>query len=161
MSSSLRSRRSLLASAAGVGAAHLIGTSFTRGASPAQKVEALKGDAKSVVIPTHEFAGDIDERLDFPAAWDINEMRMRGHDAPVLSPAEIVRQLDKPVGTKPLRELAVGKRTVVITFDDLTRTTPTYEVAPWVVGELKAAGTPHRAWRPSTTVRRLSAMPTS
>jgi nickel-dependent lactate racemase len=39
-----------------------------------------------------------------------------------------------------LREVAAGKKTVVITFDDLTRATPTYTVVPWVLAELKAAG---------------------
>jgi nickel-dependent lactate racemase len=118
----------------------LIGTALAPGTGLAQRVGALKGAAKSVVIPTHEFAGDIDERLDFPAAWEVNVMKMRGHDAPVLTPEQIRQQLDKPVGTRPLREIAAGKKTVVITFDDLTRTTPTYEVTPWVIGELKAAG---------------------
>ena len=34
-----------------------------------QSVKALKGSGKSVVIPTHEFAGDLDERLEFPPHW--------------------------------------------------------------------------------------------
>ena len=118
----------------------LIGAALAPGTGLAQEVSALKGVAKSVVIPTHEFAGEIDERLDFPAAWEINVMRMRGHDAPVLTPGQIRRQLDQPVGSRRLREIAAGKKTVVITFDDLTRSTPTYEVAPWVMGELEAAG---------------------
>jgi len=118
----------------------LIGTALAPGMGLAQKVRALKGAARSVLIPTHEFAGEIDERLDFPAAWEINVMKMRGHDAPVLSAEQIRQQLDRPVGTRPLREIAAGRKTVVITFDDLTRTTPTYEVTPWVVGELRAAG---------------------
>ena len=140
MSRLLTSRRRFLSGAAAIGATRLIGTAFAAGSPQTQPIETLKGDAKSVVIPTHEFAGNLDERLDFPSAWDINVMKMRGHDAPVLTPQEIAQQLDKPIGTKTLREVAAGKRTVIITFDDLTRTTPTYEVAPWVVGELKAAG---------------------
>ncbi len=118
----------------------LIGTALAPGMGLAQKVRALKGAARSVVIPTHEFAGDLDERLDFPAAWEINVMKMRGHDAPVLGAEQIRQQLARPVGTRPLREIAAGRKTVVITFDDLTRTTPTYQVTPWVVGELRAAG---------------------
>ena len=100
----------------------------------------IKGAGNPVVIPTHEFAGNLDERLDFPSAWDLNVMRMRGESAPVLTPVEIRARLDKPIGTRPLRELAEGKKTVVITFDDLTRTTPAFQVTPWVIEQLSAAG---------------------
>ena len=37
-------------------------------------------------------------------------------------------------------ELAEGKKTVAISFDDLTRTTPAYAVTPWLVSELAKAG---------------------
>ncbi len=106
------------------------------GAYQPVKVAALKGSAKSVVIPTHEFAGNLDERLDFPSDWEINVMDMKGHNGPVLTPRQIVQGLDRPIGTPSLREVAAGKKTVVITFDDLTRATPTYTIAP--LGALRA-----------------------
>ena len=46
------------------GAIPLIGTAMTAAPFQSQSVSALKGSGKSVVIPTHEFAGDLDERLD-------------------------------------------------------------------------------------------------
>ena len=104
------------------------------------RVAALKGSAKSIVIPTHEFQGNLDERLDFPADWEINVMNMKGHGAPVLTVSHMADSMSKPIGKPPLREIAAGKKTVVITFDDLTRATPTYTVVPWVLSELKAAG---------------------
>ncbi|MGA2720849.1 MAG: lactate racemase domain-containing protein [Bryobacteraceae bacterium] len=125
---------------AGLASAQLIGTALLPGKGIAQSVAASKGSPKSVVIPTHEWAGDIDERLDFPSAWEINVLKMRGHDAPVITPEEIHKRLLAPIGTPPLRELAAGKKKVVVTFDDLTRGTPTYLVMPCVVDELKAAG---------------------
>ncbi len=100
----------------------------------------MKSSVRSVVIPTHEFCGNLDERLDFPADWEINVMKMRGHAAPPLTTGQIEQSLSKPIGTPSLREVAAGKRTVVITFDDLTRATPTHTVVPWVLSELKAAG---------------------
>jgi len=51
-----------------------------------------------------------------------------------------IRQLDKPIGARPLREIVDGKKRIVVTFDDLTRPTPTYTVMPWVLAELKAGG---------------------
>jgi nickel-dependent lactate racemase len=118
----------------------LIGTALAAGPFQARQVGALKGSAHSVVIPTHEFQGNLDERLDFPADWDVQVMHMRGHGSPVLSAGELAAEMGKPTGTRPLREIAAGKKTVAITFDDLTRATPTYVMVPWVLGELKAAG---------------------
>jgi hypothetical protein len=92
------------------------------------------------VIPTHEFQGNLDERLDFPADWDVQVMHMRGRGSPVLTAPQLALEMNKPVGTASLREVAEGKKTVAITFDDLTRATPTYVMVPWVLGELKAAG---------------------
>lgn len=118
----------------------LVGTAM--GASPYRPigVSALKGASQSVGIPTHEFAGNIDERLDFPKSWELHVMHMRGYGAPALTAEQIRAQLERPIGTRPLQELADGKKTAVITFDDLTRATPSYQVTPWVIDQLKAAG---------------------
>jgi nickel-dependent lactate racemase len=124
----------------GMGSVPLIGTALAAEPYQATKVGALKGSAKSVIIPTHEWAGNLDERLDFPADWEVNVMNMRGYGAAILSPQQIADAIRKPIGTKPLRELAEGKTKVVITFDDLTRATPTYMIAPHILNELKAAG---------------------
>ena len=123
-----------------MGSVPLVGTALAAQPSQPTKVAALKGSAKSVVIPTHEWAGNIDERLDFPADWNVHVMHMKGYGAPVLTDQQIADAIRKPIGTPPLRELAAGKTTVVITFDDLTRATPTFRIAPLVVSELKAAG---------------------
>jgi nickel-dependent lactate racemase len=118
----------------------LIGTAMAAGPYQARTVPALKGSRNSVVIPTHEWVGNIEERLDFPAGWDVHVMHMKGYGAAPLNPQQIAGAIQKPIGTPPLRELAAGKTKVVITFDDLTRATPAYLVAPHVLAELKAAG---------------------
>jgi hypothetical protein len=61
----------------------LVGTALVAG----------KGSARSVVIPTHEWVGDVDERLDFPGSWEVNVLNMKGHNAPVLTQEEIRKQL--------------------------------------------------------------------
>jgi nickel-dependent lactate racemase len=118
----------------------LIGTALAAGAYQPTQVGALRGSAKSVLIPTHELAGMLDERLDFPSNWDINVVHMRGYGAPVLTQEQLAEQLSKPVGAAPLREIAAGKKTVAITFGEMSRPTPTYEVVPWVLDQLTAAG---------------------
>jgi nickel-dependent lactate racemase len=65
---------------------------------------------------------------------------MAGHDRPRLKPAEIRKAIRSPIGMKPLKEYARGKKEVVILFDDMTRVTRTAEIAPPVLDELKEAG---------------------
>ena len=134
-----------LAGARYLAATPLIGTAMAQTPFQVKAVSKLKGSAKSVIIPTHEFAGPngapwIEERLDFPASWDLHVMDMAGHNKPALTPQQIAEQSSQPIGSKSLRELAEGKKTVAISFDDLTRTTPAYAVTPWLMAELTKAG---------------------
>jgi nickel-dependent lactate racemase len=108
----------------GAGVVPLIGTATAAEAYQPTAVAALKGSAKSVVIPTHEWWGNKDERLDFPSNWEINVQEPVGYNAPALTPQQISQQLAKPIGAKPLREIAVGRKTAVVTCDDITRGTP-------------------------------------
>jgi len=145
VSDSRLSRRGFLEQARAFGSIPLAGTLMAANPFQATAVPQLKGEAKSVVIPTHEFAGPngapwIEERLDFPAGWNVRVMDMAGHNKPVLTAQQIAEQCSMPVGSKPLRELAEGKKTVAISFDDLTRTTPAYTVTPWILSELAKAG---------------------
>ena len=78
--------------------------------------------------------------LDFPDSWEVHFCPPRGHDRPRLSPQEMQKAFDNPIGTPPLRELARGRKEVVILFDDTTRPTRTYEIASYVLKELAAAG---------------------
>ena len=67
-------------------------------------------------------------------------MDMAGHNLPALTSQQIAEQASKPIGSKSLREMAEGKKTVAISFDDLTRTTPAFTVTPWLMAELAKAG---------------------
>ncbi|MEK7404401.1 MAG: lactate racemase domain-containing protein [Acidobacteriota bacterium] len=112
---------------------------FFKGAA-AGVAAAPRSKANSVKLRTHEWFGDRVEDFPFPAGWHISVQHMKGHLAPPLAPAQIAAAVRNPVGTPPLREIAAGKTTVAIAFDDLTRPTPTYEIVPHVVAELRAAG---------------------
>ena len=93
-----------------------------------------------VTIPTREHHGDTEERLQIPPSWNVKVYEMAGHDRPVLTAEQIRRRIEEPIGTRRLAEIAEGKRSAVITFDDLTRPTPTFEVVPHVAAELRLAG---------------------
>ena len=79
-------------------------------------------------------------QLTFPEKWEIIECKMAGHDALTLSDEKIKAALSKPYGTKTISELAKEKKDAVIIFDDLTRPTQTYKIAPYVLEELHKAG---------------------
>jgi len=49
---------------------------------------------------------------------------MHGHDTPPLSEDGIREAFCNPIGTKTIKELAKGKKEVVILFDDMSRATP-------------------------------------
>lgn len=91
-------------------------------------------------IPTREFYGDTEERLEVPPSWNLKVQLMAGHERPVLQAHEIRHRIQSPLGAKRLADLARGKRTAVITFDDLTRPTPSLEALPAVIEELKLGG---------------------
>ena len=101
---------------------------------------AAKGEQGWVSIPTREHFGDEEERLQIPSSWDLTVYHMAGSKAPVLSGEQIGQRIEAPIGTKRLADIARGKSTALITFDDLTRPTPAFEVVPQIIEELKLGG---------------------
>ncbi len=75
--------------------------------------------------------------LSFPDSWDVTLCKMNG--GPELSDNEIKEAILNPIGTPQLSELAKGKKNAVIVIDDMTRTTPTYKIIPYVFEELEKA----------------------
>ena len=97
-------------------------------------------NAQTVRILTKAWYGDEEMELQFPETWEVQECRMAGHDMPPLTNERIHDALKHPLGTKPLHEMANGKKQVVILFDDLARPTPIWKILPFVLKELKEAG---------------------
>lgn len=93
-----------------------------------------------VSIFTYAWHGDRPLDIHFPGRWEVKVSKMAGHDAPPLTEAQIRERLAKPIGTRPLRDLAEGKRECVVIVDDLTRPTKAWQVLPAVLDELHAGG---------------------
>lgn len=91
-------------------------------------------------IPIKAWYGDEEMALSFPERWQVRECRMVGHDTPPLSDEQMAEALQHPIGTQTIKELAQGKKQVVILFDDLTRPAPTWRILPMVLAELHEAG---------------------
>ena len=96
-------------------------------------------NVQTIHIPIKAWYGDEEMELSFPEAWEVEECRMVGHDTPALSDDGLREALRQPLGTQPLREMARGRKQVVILFDDLTRPAPTWRILPFVLEELLEA----------------------
>ncbi len=93
-----------------------------------------------IKVPQLLWYDNSEMELDFPSSWSIFFRPMKGGGRRKLTHQEIEKPFQKPIGSKPIRELAQGKKEVVILFDDLARPTPVFEVLPRVLQELEEAG---------------------
>jgi len=80
--------------------------------------------------------------LPLPDSWQAEVYNMAGYNRPAMKPDEIKASISNPIGIPPIRELAKGKKEVVIIFDDITRVTRVSKIVPSVLEELAAAGIP-------------------
>ena len=76
--------------------------------------------------------------------WQVETANMAGYNRPALRPNQIKAALSDLSGLPPIRELAKGKKEVVIIFDDMTRVTRVAEIVPFVLEELAEAGIPDK-----------------
>ena len=135
----MATRREFL-SKAGIGGL-LIGNAFNQGRGLAQEIQKPDADRyQSLYLTTHEWFGDFDERLDLSKDWEVNINHMPGNSLPVLTREQIRERIRNPIDSKMLRDIAAGKKTAVILFDDVTRPTPVKDVMPALIEELKAGG---------------------
>jgi nickel-dependent lactate racemase len=96
----------------------------------------------TIRLPQMEWYGDTELEIDFPDSWDVTVCHMHGHNASPLGEDGIRKAFGNPIGTRTIKELAKGKKEVVILFDDMSRATPTAVMIPYVLEELAAAGIP-------------------
>ncbi|MCF8033037.1 MAG: lactate racemase domain-containing protein [Desulfarculaceae bacterium] len=93
-------------------------------------------------LPRRLWYGNDTLEIDLPDEWQVQVCPMQGAGRPALSQEEIDTALASPVGSPPLAELAQGKQSAVIIFDDMTRPTRIAQFAPFILGELSQAGVP-------------------
>lgn len=89
-------------------------------------------------LRTKAWFGDEPLSINFPPAWKIVEVGPQ--DAPALSVTAMREQLQQPIGSPPLRQIAMGKTKCVIIVDDLTRPTPAADLLPSIIAEITQAG---------------------
>jgi nickel-dependent lactate racemase len=100
-----------------------------------------------IKIPQLLWYGNTELELSFPQDWSIFFCPMKGGERKKLSSGEMAKTFLNPIGSKPIEELARGKKEVAILFDDMARPTPVYEIAPFVIEALGKAGIKDRQIR--------------
>jgi len=98
-------------------------------------------------VPQLLWYGNTKMELRFPPSWSISSCSMKGGARKKLSAKKMEKVFFHPIGTRPIAELAKGKKEIVIIFDDMARPTPVYEIVPYVLRELQEAGISDRQIR--------------
>ncbi len=97
-------------------------------------------EMQSVNVAQLVWHGYSELELSFPKSWEVALCQMAGHNRCKLSEKQMRMAFSKPIGSRTIREVAKGKREVVILFDDLSRPTRAAEIIPLVLEELEEAG---------------------
>jgi len=93
-----------------------------------------------IELPQLLWYGNTTLDIDLPDDWDVQYCPMRGAKRPPMTAEQMEAAINKPLNSPTIKELAAGKKTAVIIFDDMTRPTRAYEIAPIVIKELMAGG---------------------
>ncbi len=91
-------------------------------------------------LPQLMWYGNTTAEIELPDDWDVEYCPMRGAGRKPLTQEDLRDAILNPVNTQRLKDLAGGKRSAVIIFDDMTRPTRTYQIAPIILAELLAGG---------------------
>jgi len=98
--------------------------------------------AKVIKVPQLSWYGPRELELPLPDSWNVDVRNFAGYNRPAVTDAQIREALEHPIGSRPIRELAKGKKEVAIIFDDIHRPTRVSRVLPFVLEELAKAGIP-------------------
>lgn len=93
---------------------------------------------QTVKIPWGSWYADDTCELSFPGTWDVNSYSIS--DAPRMDDSAIRTVFQNPAGTAPLREIAAGRRNVVIAVEDITRPVRMERILKNMLYELENAG---------------------
>jgi len=96
--------------------------------------------ANIIKLPQYIWYEPREVEFPLPDSWEVAVHNIAGYDLPVMTPEQVRTSITSPIGMPPLREMAKGKKEVVIIFDDMTRSTPIHQMLPPILDELAEAG---------------------
>jgi len=93
-----------------------------------------------IELPQLLWYGNTMLEIDLPDDWDVQYCPMRGAKRTPMTIDQMEAAINNPLNSQTIKDIAKGKKTAVIIFDDMTRPTRAYEIAPIVIKELMAGG---------------------
>jgi len=93
-----------------------------------------------ITLPHRLWYGNSTMEIQVPDDWHTTVCPMNGAGKKPLSLEEMSIAIKTPINSPGLSDLAKGKKTAVVIFDDMTRPTRVFELAPIVVQELMDGG---------------------
>jgi nickel-dependent lactate racemase len=94
----------------------------------------------NISLPQHIWYGNTTLDIQLPPAWETGLFPMVGAEKKPMTAEQMAQAVGRPINSPSLRDLARGKKTAVIIFDDMTRPTRAFEIAPIIVDELVGGG---------------------
>lgn len=103
----------------------------------------FRGEKMSKIIKLPQYKWSAEEKeieYHLTDTWDVTTYNFAGANRPVMTQEQIKAALASPIGSPRIKELARGKKKVVIIFEDMTRPARVYRVVPAILEELKEGG---------------------
>ncbi len=98
--------------------------------------------AQFISLPQLGWHGPRELKLPLPDGWQVEVCNIAGYNRPAMTDDQIQASISHLIGAAPIRELARGKKEVVIIFDDTARITRVAKIVPHVLKELAEGGIP-------------------
>jgi len=100
----------------------------------------MNSTANNIDLPWGAWYRDELHRLSLPGPWEVDLLSPKSGAA--CSTDHIAEAIERPIGGKPLEELAAGKQSACIAVDDLARPTRAAAILPHLLKKLREAGVP-------------------
>jgi lactate racemase len=91
-------------------------------------------------LPQLCWNGVRDLELPLPDEWQVEICNMKGYNRRALTPEEIRKAVQNPLGCPPIHVSVKNKKQIAIIFDDIQRATRVAQIIPAVLEELAEAG---------------------
>src|SRR4030042_2252406 len=96
----------------------------------------------TIKLPQLAWQGGRELELNIPENWQVEVCNIAGYKTPAMRPEQIKAEINRPLDTPPIREMAKNKQQVVIICDDMSRVTRAATIVPFILEELAEAGIP-------------------
>jgi len=96
--------------------------------------------SKIVRLPQYKWTDEREVEYHLPDNWDVTTYDFAGANRPVMNPAQVKAAITSPIGSPRLRDLARGKKKVIILFETMIQPARLSKAVTALLEELKEGG---------------------